>query len=82
MSKYVLVLSDASGNHSTHKKAASSISDAKRIFREWMEEVGRYAEEANAEGLLYGCDPDHTRDAYPLYQLGAGQRNGVSMQPA
>jgi hypothetical protein len=69
---YLVELTDTSGNHSTGTYRARSINQAIDIFKDWSEEVDRYADKRNALAYVYDeqCD-------YPEFGLHVGPRGGI-----
>lgn len=86
----VLCLADNSGNHATHyvtTKGGASRDAALATFALWVHEVGKYADESNAEALVYygatledegtSCETIANHDDYPDERLYVGPRGGI-----
>jgi len=69
---YLIELTDTSGNHSTGIYRARSMVHAIDIFKDWSEEVDRYADKRNALAIVY-----HEECDYPEFGLEVGPRGGI-----
>lgn len=72
MAKYSIVLIDTSGNHSSGTYKARSIGHAIDLFRDWVDEVNRYADMRSAVAYVFFDECD-----YPEFGLEVGPRGGI-----